>query len=73
MVVIGVGYFKLLLPDSERSIGINHHLRRGAVDLRPAETLSVRKMITRVQAVATVLALIPHRRDCRIWLVLVPW
>ena len=50
--------FKLLLPDSERSIGINHHLRRGAVDLRPAEHCRS-KMITRVQAVATVLALIP--------------
>ncbi|MFO6483552.1 amino acid permease [Escherichia coli] len=50
--------FKLLLPDSERSIGINHHLRRGAVDLRPAEHCRS-EIITCVQAVATVLALIP--------------
>ncbi|VCV64756.1 Arginine/agmatine antiporter [Escherichia coli] len=49
--------FKLLLPDSERSIG-NHHLRRGAVDLRPAEHCRSENDHP-CAAVATVLALIP--------------
>ncbi len=71
MVVIGVGYL-LLLPDSERSIGINHHLRRGAVDLRPAEhcrSENDHPCAGRCHRAGAD----PHRRDCRIWLVLVPW
>lgn len=64
--------FKLLLPDSERSIGINHHLRRGAVDLRPAEhcrSENDHPCAGRCHRAGAD----PHRRDCRIWLVLVPW
>lgn len=64
--------FKLLLPDSERSIGINHHLRRGAVDLRPAEhcrSENDHPCAGRCHRAGAD----PHRRDCRIWLVLVSW
>lgn len=64
--------FKLLLPDSERSIGINHHLRRGAVDLRPAEHCRSENDHPRTGRCYRAGA-DPHRRDCRIWLVLVPW
>lgn len=64
--------FKLLLPDSERSIGINHHLRRGAVDLRPAEHCRSENDHPCAGSCHRAGA-DPHRRDCRIWLVLVPW
>lgn len=72
MVVIGVGYLSYFFPDSERSTGINHHLRRGAVDLRPAEHCRSENDHPRAGRCHRAGA-DPHRRDCRIWLVLVPW
>ncbi len=72
MVVIGVGYLSYFFPILKDPLVLTITC---VVVLWIFVLLNIvgPKMITRVQAVATVLALIPIIRDCRIWLVLVPW
>ena len=62
MAVIGVGYLSYFFPI----------LKDGAVDLRPAEHCRSENDHPCAGSCHRAGA-DPHRRDCRIWLVLVPW